>query len=150
MVCIVYASTGIKPRLIQIFICFYMNTRSLGALRAPTSSWRPFGPLYFVLRALRALRPCDPRKFDQQRHLLVHLYVSVIHVSLMHVSVMDVSVMDVYVMHVSVMDVYVMHVSVKHVSVMRVSMMQESTKHVSMMHVSTMHVSTMHVSTMHV
>ena len=42
--------------------------RSLGALRAPTSSWRPFGPalgpsglLDFVLRALRALRPCDPR-----------------------------------------------------------------------------------------
>ena len=37
-------------------------TRSLGALRAPTSSWRPFGPLDFVLRALRALRPCDPRQ----------------------------------------------------------------------------------------
>ena len=36
-------------------------TRSLGALWAPTSSWRPFGPLDFVLRALRALRPCDPR-----------------------------------------------------------------------------------------
>ena len=30
-------------------------TRSLGALRAPTSSWRPFGPLDFVLRGLRAL-----------------------------------------------------------------------------------------------
>ena len=35
----------------------YIQTRSLGALRAPTSSWRPFGPLDFVLRALRALRP---------------------------------------------------------------------------------------------
>ena len=42
--------------------------RSLGALRAPTSSLRPFGPalgplglLDIVLRALRALRPCDPR-----------------------------------------------------------------------------------------
>ena len=34
-----------------------MTTRSLGALRAPTSSWRPFGPLDFVLRALQALRP---------------------------------------------------------------------------------------------
>ena len=34
-------------------------TRSLGALRAPTSSWRPFGPLDF---ALRALRPSDPRR----------------------------------------------------------------------------------------
>ena len=42
----------------------YMQTRSLGALRAPTSSWRPFGPLDFVLRALRALRPCDPRIGD--------------------------------------------------------------------------------------
>ena len=40
------------------------STRSLGALRAPTSSWRPFGPLDFVLRALRALRPCDPRVGD--------------------------------------------------------------------------------------
>ena len=39
----------------QIFI-----TRSLGALRAPTSSQWPFGLLDFVLRALRALRPCDP------------------------------------------------------------------------------------------
>ena len=46
----------------------YILTRSLGALRAPTSSLRPFGPalgpsglLDFVLRALRALRPCDPR-----------------------------------------------------------------------------------------
>ena len=36
------------------------HTRSLGALRAPTSSWRPFGPLDFVLCALRAFRPCDP------------------------------------------------------------------------------------------
>ena len=43
-------------------------TRSLGARWAPTSSWRPFGPAFcpsgildFVLRALRALRPCDPR-----------------------------------------------------------------------------------------
>ena len=41
-------------------LCQY---RSLGALRAPTSSWRPFGPLDFVLRALRALRPCDLRRW---------------------------------------------------------------------------------------
>ena len=46
----------------------YAKTRSLGALRAPTSSLWPFGPalgpsglLDFVLRALQALRPCDPR-----------------------------------------------------------------------------------------
>ena len=46
-------------------------TRSLGALRALTSRLQPFGPalgpsglLDFVLRALRALRPCDPRVGD--------------------------------------------------------------------------------------
>ena len=45
-----------------------LRTRGLGTLRAPTSSLRPFGPAFgpsglfdFVLRALRALRPCDPR-----------------------------------------------------------------------------------------
>ena len=38
--------------------------RSLGALRAPTSSWRPFRPLDFVLHAHRALRPCDTRVSD--------------------------------------------------------------------------------------
>ena len=43
---------------------FMLQTRSLGALMALTSSWTPFGPLDFVLRALRALRPCDPRKGD--------------------------------------------------------------------------------------
>ena len=34
-----------------------LGTRSLGALRVPTSSWRPFGPLDFVLRAPQAFRP---------------------------------------------------------------------------------------------
>ena len=43
----------------------YLCTRSLGARWAPTSSWRPFGPLDFVLRALRALRPFDPRVGDR-------------------------------------------------------------------------------------
>ena len=42
----------------------YIYTKRLGVLRAPTSSWRHFGPLDFVLRALRALRPCNPRKVD--------------------------------------------------------------------------------------
>ena len=37
----------------------YITTRSLEAPWAKTSSWRPFGPLNFVLPALRALRPCD-------------------------------------------------------------------------------------------
>ena len=34
-----------------------MNDKSIGALRAPISFWRPFGPLDSVLQALR---PCDP------------------------------------------------------------------------------------------
>ena len=42
-------------KLMDFLFLFY--TRSLGALRAPTFSWRPFGPLDFVLCALRALRP---------------------------------------------------------------------------------------------
>ena len=37
------------------------KTRSLGAPQAPTSSWRPFGLLDFVLRVLR---PCDQRQSD--------------------------------------------------------------------------------------
>ena len=64
--------TNIKVQLILVcwtkhflqIVVYYILTRSLGALRAPTSSWRPFGPLDFVLRALRALRPYDPRIGD--------------------------------------------------------------------------------------
>ena len=51
----------------------YIKTRSLVALRAPTSSWRPLGPLEFVLRAFRALRLCDPRKGDHI--LLSHTHI---------------------------------------------------------------------------
>ena len=46
----------------------FYKTRNLGGPPGPTSKWKPFGPLDFVLRALRALRPCDPRKDVQ--HLL--------------------------------------------------------------------------------
>ena len=48
--------------IVSILYLWIIKHRSLGALRAPTSRWRPFGPLDFVLRALRVLRPCDPRK----------------------------------------------------------------------------------------
>ena len=44
--------------MMMVLMSIIIRTRSLGALRAPTSSWRPFGPLNFVLRALWALRPC--------------------------------------------------------------------------------------------
>ena len=37
------------------FMLLFPN-RSQWPLRGQTSSWRPFGPLDFVLRALRALR----------------------------------------------------------------------------------------------
>ena len=60
-----YASVRAQAEKVQkdaTVILYY--TRSLGALWAPTSSWRPFGPLDFILRALRALRPCDPRVGD--------------------------------------------------------------------------------------
>ena len=40
-----------------------INQKSRGP-PAPTSSGRPFGPLDFVLRALQALRPSDPRNGD--------------------------------------------------------------------------------------
>ena len=42
-------------------LCKIFWTRCLGALRAFTSSWRPFRALDFVICVLRALRPCDPR-----------------------------------------------------------------------------------------
>ena len=41
-----------------------ISTRSLGALRTPSSSWMPFVPLDFFLRALWALSPCDPHVSD--------------------------------------------------------------------------------------
>ena len=48
----------------QYIICMTLapisKTRSFGALRAPT--FVPLGLLDFVLRILRALRPCDPRR----------------------------------------------------------------------------------------
>ena len=43
-----------------VYIDLYICTSTLGALRALTSSWRQFGPLDFVHRALWALRLCDP------------------------------------------------------------------------------------------
>ena len=51
--------------LFSIF-SYFCKTRSPAALRAPTFRWRPFGPLDFVLRAHRALRPCDPHVGDRR------------------------------------------------------------------------------------
>ena len=39
-----------------------MYIRSLGPLRSQTSRWRPFWPLGFILRVLRALRLRDTRR----------------------------------------------------------------------------------------
>ena len=66
---VIFLYSTFRRLLLTQFDRDYDITRSLGALRAPTSRWRP---LDFVLRALRALRPCDPRKVKQ--HLLFHLY----------------------------------------------------------------------------
>ena len=59
---IVFTHTGSETETLCVL---FVRTRSLGALRAPTSSWRPFGPLSldFVLRALRALRPVRQARF---------------------------------------------------------------------------------------
>ena len=58
-------------------------TRSLGPLRGPTSSWRPFGPAFgpsglldFVLHPLRALRPCDPRLHPSASHKFLFIFCS--------------------------------------------------------------------------
>ena len=68
--------------LCLILRCPIYITRSLGALRAPTSSLWPFGPpfgpsglLDFVLRALRALRPCDPRTVASGTDVLIVFFV---------------------------------------------------------------------------
>ena len=51
-------------RQVSMHFCYkaLLDTRSLGALRAPSSSLRPFMPPDFVLRTLRALRTvCQAR-----------------------------------------------------------------------------------------
>ena len=42
----------------------YLKTKNLGTLWAPTSNWKPFGPLDFVLCGLWELMLCDPRKVN--------------------------------------------------------------------------------------
>ena len=50
-----------------------MTNRSVGALWAPTSSWRPFGPLDVVLRALRPVRRARLRPGPPFFTILDHL-----------------------------------------------------------------------------
>ena len=50
--------------VVSSFLWIYIKLEVRGDLRAPTSSCKPFGPLHFVLCALWALRPCDPRVGD--------------------------------------------------------------------------------------
>ena len=63
----------IMMMMVMMMMIYIYITRSLGALRAPTSSWGTYGPLDFVVRALRALRPCDPR-LQEGRHLFTNTY----------------------------------------------------------------------------
>ena len=134
------------------------TTKSLGALRAPTSRWRPFGP-----------KTSGPLKvtitsFSTSvaiRHVSM-MNVSMSHVSMMHISMMHVSRVHISMMHISMMHIFMMHVSMKCVSMLHVSMMHLSNIHdacikeswtrihVSMMHVSTTHVCTMYVSMTHI
>ena len=97
----------------------YEYTRSLDG---------PSGLLDFVLRALRALRPCDPRR-------CVHdacIHDACIHDACIH----DACIHDV--MHVSMMHVSLMHVSMMHVSLILI--------HACMMHISILiHVTMMHI-----
>ena len=71
---------NVMPRLKESYANME-RTRSLGPLRGPTSSLRPFGPalgpsglLDFVLRALRALRPCDPRPHPSQAITITRMH----------------------------------------------------------------------------
>ena len=64
----------------------YIYTRSLGALRAPTSSWWPYGPALGRLNSSFA-------PFERSGRV-THTDVSIMHVSMMHVSMMHVSVMS--------------------------------------------------------
>ena len=52
----------------------YISTRSLGALRALTFSWRPLGPFDFILRTLPALRTCDQRRGS---NIFSHIYAKI-------------------------------------------------------------------------
>ena len=58
-------------------------TRSLGARWAPTFSWQPFGPAFcpsgildFILRALQALRPCDPRTDNNYKFFMATIILT--------------------------------------------------------------------------
>ena len=61
--------------LLQGTFLIVMMTGSPGALRAPTSSWMPFGPLDIVICALRALRPVRRARL-RSGHFLVNVFSS--------------------------------------------------------------------------
>ena len=77
----IFVYVQFKYLFATLFFPHYLSPDITAAIKAPAhkvelqtysqldfkyndSSWRPFRPLDFVLRALRALRPCDPRVGD--------------------------------------------------------------------------------------
>ena len=94
----------------------YVYTISLGALPAPTSSWRPFGPLNFVLHALRALRPCDPRINVHDAYIR---YACIYDASI-HDTCMDDIPLSLYLCSLILKHACMMHVSMILVSLMRI------------------------------
>ena len=64
------------------------KTKSLGAPGPKLLVCGPSGLLDFVLHALRALRPCDPRRCVHDACIHNMMHVSMMHVYMMHVSIM--------------------------------------------------------------
>ena len=98
----------------------YISTRSLGSLRALTSSWRPFGSalapsglLDFVIHALLAFMPCDPR--NDALCIRTWLHRTFVHGCIIH-SYMDASYDD-YHLYAHICDVLSLSTYLQHVKI---------------------------------
>ena len=93
----------------KLSLAIYFKTRSLGALRAQTSSLRPFGPPW-----LRPSRPSGAQAVWPTQMCTRCMYPRCMYpwyVSMMHVSMMLVTIKRVGMMHISLMHVSRMHIS---------------------------------------